>query len=69
MKTDRQGNLYVTSAGGVWVFDKRGNRLGVIETPEVPANCGFGDAARKTLYIAARTSVYSIRLTVAGTQP
>lgn len=69
MKTDVRGNLYVTSAGGVWVFDRAGKTLGVIATPEVPANCGFGEQDQKTLYITARTSVYRIRLTVAGAKP
>lgn len=69
MKTDVRGNLYVTSAGGVWVFDGAGKTLGVIATPEVPANCGFGERDQKTLYITARRSVYRIRLTVAGAKP
>lgn len=66
MKVDVRGNVYVTGAGGVWVFDRRGKTLGVILTPEVPANCGFGDADFKTLYITARTGLYRIRLNVAG---
>jgi len=66
MKVDVKGNLYVTGPGGVWVFDARGQRLGVIITPEVPANCGFGDPDAKTLYITARTGLYRVRLSVAG---
>jgi aldose 1-epimerase len=68
MKVDRKGNLYATGPGGVWVFDKAGKVLGVIETPETPTNCGFGDKDFKTLYITARTGVYRIRLTTAGTK-
>jgi gluconolactonase len=30
------------------------------------ANVEFGDADRKTLYIAARTSIYKIRTSVPG---
>jgi len=66
MKVDVKGNLYVTGPGGVWVYDARGQRLGVIVTPEVPANCGFGDPDAKTLYITARTGLYRVRLSVAG---
>lgn len=66
IKTDVKGNLYVTGHGGVWVFDKTGQTLGIIATPELPSNCAFGDADFKTLYITARTSLYRIRLTVAG---
>jgi sugar lactone lactonase YvrE len=62
MKVDAQGRVFVTGAGGVWVFDATGAVLGVIETPEVPANCAFGDADGRTLYITARTSLYRVRL-------
>ncbi len=69
IKVDVKGNLYATGQGGVWVFDKQGKKLGVIATPETPANCGFGDADFKTLYMTARTGLYRIRLQVAGTKP
>ncbi len=62
LKVDTRGHVFVTGAGGVWVFDATGKTLGVIETPETPANCAFGDADGKALYITARTSVYRIRL-------
>ena len=68
IKTDVNGNLYVTGHGGVWVFDQTEQTLGLIATPELPSNCAFGDADFKTLYITARTSLYRIRLTVAGTR-
>jgi sugar lactone lactonase YvrE len=35
-------------------------------TPELVANVEFGDPDRKTLYIAARTSVYKIRVNIAS---
>jgi sugar lactone lactonase YvrE len=66
MKVDVKGNVYVTGAGGVWVFNSKGKHLGVILTPEIPANCAFGDSDFKTLYITARKSLYRIRLTTPG---
>jgi len=66
MTLDSKGNLYVTGPGGTWVFDKTGKHLLTIETDEVPANCTFGGKDNKTLYITARTSVYSIRLNIPG---
>ena len=66
MTLDAEGNIYCTDGGGVWVFDRTGKHLGTIKTPEVPANCTFGGADRKTLYITARTSVYRIRLLIPG---
>jgi sugar lactone lactonase YvrE len=66
MKIDEDGHLYVTGATGVWVFEPNGKLLGVVVTPERPANCAWGDADRKSLYITARTSLYRIRVKVAG---
>ena len=66
MKIDEAGHLYVTGATGIWVFEPNGELLGVITTPERPANCAWGDADRKSLYITARTSLYRVRTKVAG---
>jgi gluconolactonase len=66
MKIDREGHLYVTGATGVWVFEPDGTCLGVVVTPERPANCAWGDADRQSLYITARTSLYRIRVKVPG---
>jgi gluconolactonase len=61
---DRDGRIYLAGPGGVWVLDANGGRLGVIATPETPAACTFGDADGRTLYIAAESSIYKVRLTI-----
>lgn len=66
MKVDERGNIYCTGPHGVWIFAPDGRKLGIIETPEVPANLAWGDADRRTLYITARTSVYRLRMRAAG---
>jgi gluconolactonase len=66
MRVDSKGNIYETAAGGVWVISPEGKHLGTILTPELAANVEFGDADRKTLYIAARTSIYKIRVKTPG---
>ena len=66
MRVDSEGNLYETAAGGVWVISPEGKHLGTILTPELAANVEFGDPDRKTLYIAARTSIYKIRVNTPG---
>jgi len=38
----------------------------VIAVPEQPANCAFGGADRKTLFITARTGLYKVALNVPG---
>lgn len=63
---DAKGNVYITSALGLQVFDPSGNKLGTIKFPEQPANATFGGKDMKTLYVTARTSVYSVPMAVAG---
>lgn len=66
LKVDQQGNMYGTGPGGVWIFSPEGKHLGTIRTPEVAANCAWGEKDAHTLYITATTSVYRIRLKIAG---
>jgi gluconolactonase len=67
-KVDSRGNVWSSGPAGIWVFSPDGKRLGMLKTPEVPANCNWGDDG-KTLYITANTSVYRIKLAVAGEKP
>lgn len=66
MGVDDAGNLYVASSDGVRVFDATGKPLGTVAVDEVPANCTFGGPSRRTLYVTARTGLYSIELNVPG---
>lgn len=66
MKVDVEGNLYVSAAGGIWAFSAEGEELGVIRTPETPANCAWGEPDWRTLFITARTSLYRVRLAIPG---
>jgi len=66
MKVDVEGRVYCTGPGGTWVFAPEGTRLGIIRTPEVPANLAFGGPDLKTLFFTARTSVYTMRVKVPG---
>lgn len=65
MKVDRQGRIYVTGPGGVWIFSSSGDKIGVIVTPEVTANLAWGGDYRD-LYLTSSTSLYRIRLNVQG---
>lgn len=66
MKVDVEGRVYCTGPGGTWVFAPDGNQLGIIRTPEVPANVAFGGPDLKTLFLTARTSIYTLRVKVPG---
>jgi gluconolactonase len=69
LKVDRKGNVYATGPGGVWIFSPEGKHLGTIQPAEVPANCAWGDADGKTLYMTARTGLYRIKLNIPGIRP
>jgi gluconolactonase len=69
MKVDRKGNIYSTGPGGLWIFSPEGKVLGRVLMPEKSANCWWGEADAKTLYITASTSVYRMRFKVAGVRP
>jgi gluconolactonase len=69
MKVDTAGNVWATGPGGILVISPQAKLLGVITFPEVPANCAWGDADGKTLYVTARTGLYRIRTNITGIRP
>ena len=66
MKLDEHGNVYVTGPEGVWIISPDGEHLGTIKVPEPVGNLNWGDDDWRTLYIPSSTSVYRIRMQVAG---
>jgi gluconolactonase len=69
LKVDLEGNVYSTGPGGVWILSPDGKLLGKISVPETATNLAWGESDRKTLYITANTSLYRIRLKIAGVRP
>jgi gluconolactonase len=66
MAVDSAGNLYVTAGTGVEVYGPDGHSFGVIPVPRQPANCAFGGADHRTLYITARQGLYRVSLSIPG---
>lgn len=63
---DTKGNLYITSKLGLQVYNPEGKLLGIIAFPEQPANVTFGGPDRRTLYVTARTSLYTASMEITG---
>jgi len=59
----------VAGPGGLWIISPEGKHIATIKLPERAANCAWGGADYKTLYITASTSVYSINLSIPGVKP
>jgi gluconolactonase len=69
MKIDKEGNLYVSGPGGLWIISPQGKHLGTIIPPKHPHNFAWGDADGKTLYLCARSGLYRMRLNIEGIRP
>ena len=61
LKIDKQGNVFATGPGGVWIFNKEGKVLGKIKIPEATSNCALSPD-EKTLYVTADMYVVRIKL-------
>ncbi len=62
---DSQGNVYI-AAGQVYVYKPEGKLIDTIEVPERPLQLVFGGADRRTLFLPARTSLYSVLMRYPG---
>jgi gluconolactonase len=65
MKVDRDGNLFATGPGGVFIFSPDGTQLGLIATGVATANCGWGDDG-SVLYVCADKSLCRIKTKTKG---
>ncbi len=69
MKVDKKGNIYGAGPGGVWIISPSGKHIGTFLLPERVSNLAWGDKDGKSLYITASTSIYRIKLKIAGVMP
>lgn len=66
LRVDEMGNLWISSARGVEVFDSEGTPLGIVHVPETVSNLTFGGPKNNRLFITATTSVYAVYTAVCG---
>jgi sugar lactone lactonase YvrE len=62
---DAPGNVYI-AAGQIYVYTPAGRLIDTIEVPERPLQLLFGGPDRRTLFIAARSSLYAVRTLTHG---
>jgi len=61
LKIDRNGNVFATGPGGVWIFNSEGLALGRIKFPESTSNVALS-ADEKTLFITADMYVLRVKM-------
>jgi gluconolactonase len=61
LKVRKDGIIFATGPGGVWVFSPDGEHIGTIKTGQATSNCAFDDEG-KYLYITADMYLMRIKL-------
>jgi gluconolactonase len=61
MKIDKNGNVFASGPGGVWIFNKDAKLLGKIKLPDASSNCALSPD-EKTLYITNDMYVLRVRM-------
>lgn len=65
LKVDRDGNIFATGPGGVFIFAPDGTHLGTIATGEATGNCAWGDDG-SSLYINADMYLGRVKTSTRG---
>jgi gluconolactonase len=60
-KVDKNGNVYATGPGGVYIFNSEGKKLGMIRLDNPASNCALSPD-EKTLYVTNDMYVLRVRL-------
>lgn len=66
-KIDKDGNIFTTATGDVYIFDKNGKKLGEINVPGQCRNFCFGGPDRDYLYFACET-IYRLKIKTQGAE-
>ena len=67
MKVDTAGNVYTGGAGGLYIMDKTGKKLGrIVHGLPATTNVAFGGDDWKTLYFTTRSSLNMVTVKIAG---
>ena len=67
MKVDVAGNVYCGGAGGLWIMDAHGKKLGrIVHGAPATTNLAFGGNDWKTLYFTSRNHLGCVNVKIPG---
>jgi gluconolactonase len=67
MKVDTAGNVYCGGAGGIYILDPKGKKLGrIVHGENATTNIGFGGDDWKTLFFTTRNTLGSVNVKIPG---
>lgn len=67
MKVDVEGNVYCGGAGGLWILDPKGKKLGrIAHGASATTNLAFGGDDWKTLYFTSRNHLGAVNVKISG---
>ncbi|HEV8284958.1 MAG TPA: SMP-30/gluconolactonase/LRE family protein [Chitinophagaceae bacterium] len=61
LKVDKNGNVFASGPGGIWILNKEGKLLGKIKLTEAASNCALSPD-QKTLYITNDMYVLRVKM-------
>jgi gluconolactonase len=67
MKVDVEGNVYCGGAGGIWILDPKGKKLGrIVHGAPATTNLAFGGDDWRTLYFTSRNHLGCVNVKIPG---
>jgi gluconolactonase len=67
MKVDVEGNVYCGGAGGLYIMDPKGKKLGrIVHGAPATTNLAFGGDDWETLYFTSRNHLGAVKVKIAG---
>ena len=67
MKVDVDGNVYCGGAGGLWIMDRQGKKLGrIVHGAPATTNLAFGGDEWRTLYFTSRSHLGAVNVKIPG---
>jgi gluconolactonase len=67
MKVDTEGNVYCGGAGGLWIMDPKGKKLGrIVHGASATTNLAFGGDDWRTLYFTSRSHLGAVKVKIPG---